>query len=281
EPNLNTAAKLTGLCAARTTPLCCRRFEGEAGALPPLPKGLNRPCKVKFLNSQTVPLAQNLAMVQFVAGDDVGESAHAYLRVAGDAATLPRVGIEVAEKRDSRPPDVLEFDREAGDAAFVEAAGLDVVVLFKAGERGAICAGNAQRAIAEDALRVVYMSNEFLHAPFVRFIAEQRMLGRNAAQQRLGFLKLLLHRGEHVHFGNQRNIFPIIRIVFGFCRTHCGHGHSLTSRVLVTNSSYQISHFSFAGRTIGSPALHENALANSLMLLMGPITRYFPMGCGS
>src|SRR5436190_2087804 len=44
---------------------------------------------------------------------------------------------------------------------------------------------------------------------------------------------------------------------------------------------YQIWQRSFSGRTIGSPALQENAAANCGMFERGPLTLNFGSGCGS
>ena len=52
-------------------------------------------------------------------------------------------------------------------------------------------------------------------------------------------------------------------------------------RILFNLSVYQTSQRWSAGRTIGVPGLQENAFWNSGRLETGPMTRNFPIGCGS
>src|ERR1700752_915850 len=78
---------------------------------------------------------ENAAVVEFVAGGDVGEGADADFVVVGDAATHPGVLVEIAKEcqRGAADGDVV-FD-DFGERTRGEGAVADVVVLLEAGER--------------------------------------------------------------------------------------------------------------------------------------------------
>src|SRR5712691_176980 len=69
------------------------------------------------------------------------------------------------------------------------------------------------------------------------------------------------------------------------CRTRgvCRTGDAVQSKMpsILRRERYQMVQRLSAARTIAEPSLQENACWNSGALESGPITRYFPVGCGS
>src|SRR5262249_15441045 len=84
-------------------------------------------------NRREVALEKHAAVVQFVAGDDVGERPDGHFAVAGLATAGPSVVGQRAEQRDSRRAHYGKPFGKNGPGAVGEVAAANVVVLLEAG----------------------------------------------------------------------------------------------------------------------------------------------------
>ena len=110
--------------------------------------------------------------MDFVACDGVGDCAHAYLVIVGDAAAGPGCLVEIPKKsqRGATYGDV--FLDQFGQKTIGEGTVADVVVLFESFDGSAIAAADAECAIGEDAFGIADVAENFFDRPFVGSVAE-------------------------------------------------------------------------------------------------------------
>jgi hypothetical protein len=101
-----------------------------------------------------------------VTGDDEGEREGRDFLAAGGAAAQKRGIAERADERNTGAADGAELLKEAREFLRGGIRGLDVIVLFEAGEGSLVAAGDAQQAIGEDTLGVVDVADDLLDGPF-------------------------------------------------------------------------------------------------------------------
>src|SRR5438552_53315 len=97
-----------------------------------------------------VAFADDLHVMELVAGDDVTQRAHADLAAGGNPAALPILGVEGAEHVEIALAYAFELVDEAGPVTLIEAAHGDVWVLIEACEGRCAAAAETQRAVGED-----------------------------------------------------------------------------------------------------------------------------------
>src|SRR6266496_1894273 len=134
-------------------------------------------------------------MMQFVTGDGVGQSAGGNLLLVGNATAGGGFGIEIPEEVQSRPANVAEFGEQIGQRALAKPSVGHVVVLLEAFDGSLVSAGDAQGAVAQNALGVREMAHNFLYAPLLRGIAKVGPRGASRAEQGGRLRELLLQRG--------------------------------------------------------------------------------------
>jgi len=123
------------------------------------------------LFSREVFLLEDPAMVQFVSGDEISDSAGADLILVCDAAALPGCFVQIAQQRECGASDGDVVLDHVGERALGERAVADVVVLLEAFDRRPVTAGDAQGAIGKDALGIADVSENFFDSPLVGRVA--------------------------------------------------------------------------------------------------------------
>jgi len=148
-----------------------------------------------------------------VAGDDVRERTNADVVAVGGAAPRPGDVGEVSEEREVRASDGLELRYEIAQRQSVELGCPSVGILVKTRQLSRVAAGEPKRAIAEDPFRIGKVSNDLLHAPCVRRVAQARLSLRDAAEEGERLRKIRFHRREDVVLGDERYIIRVVRCV--------------------------------------------------------------------
>ena len=139
-------------------------------------------------------LLQKFSMMQFMAGNDVGESAHADFVFIGDAATHPIFGAKITEKRQGCYADRCKFRGQIRETAIGERAVVDVVVLLEAFYRRLIAASDAQGSVRENPLAVGDVTEQLLDTPFSRRIAQFAVRFAKFGKQQCSLPGLVLER---------------------------------------------------------------------------------------
>ena len=114
---------------------------------------------------QEIALAEDVAVVEFVAGDEIGEGEDGDGVAAGDAGAGPGVGREIAEEFDGGLADGGDFGEDALPGARAGGGGFDVGILLEAGEFGSVAAGEAEGAVGEDTFGVGDVEDGLADAP--------------------------------------------------------------------------------------------------------------------
>jgi len=113
---------------------------------------------------------QDAAVVEFVAGGDIAESADGYFLLVGDAAAGPGLLVEIPQQGQRGAPDGdVVFDdfgkRHPGSVA-------DIVILLETFDGRAISARDVESPIGEDALGIANMPEYFLDRPLLGCVAK-------------------------------------------------------------------------------------------------------------
>src|SRR5438067_1315255 len=116
-------------------------------------------------------------------GSDVGQCAHGEAIVAGDSASHPGVGRQIAEEGQSRGAYRAEIFDVAGPGEVVGAGAGGADVLIVAGKRSIEAACEPESAKDEGALGVVNVVQDFTNGPLFGCIPVQGLLLRDASAQ--------------------------------------------------------------------------------------------------
>src|SRR6266404_2713886 len=97
------------------------------------------PSKVSFF--------ENIAVVQFVPGNDIGERSHGDVVLVSDALPGPILSTEVAEQREGRGADAFEFFHQVREEEFGVWTVADEIVLLVAFQGRTVVACDPQGAV--------------------------------------------------------------------------------------------------------------------------------------
>src|ERR1041385_2567629 len=145
--------------------------------------------------------------MQLVPGDVPGQAARGR-GVAGDgAAPQPGLVRQRAEQGDGGAAGEGVVVEEVVQRQLLEVRAGDVVVLVEAGQRARVAAGDAQRAVGEDALVVDEMAEDFLERPLAGRVAEAGDGALVEAGEQLLHLALLRdQRGDRIVAGDAGDV---------------------------------------------------------------------------
>ena len=167
-----------------------------------------------FIPAFQVSLAQNFDVVRLVAGDDVGEGAHADLVVAGGAAPRHASG----ERWRSRWRVAARTASNSSARSASVRASKSAPAIYSScsmpGSAGRVAARDAERAVGEDALAVADVADELLDAPLAGLVDRCAPCSSGSrAQQRQRLCALPLQRLDHVAVGHERDVLLVVRRV--------------------------------------------------------------------
>ena len=148
-------------------------------------------------------LFEDAAVVEFVAGGDVGQGADADSRSCWRCRGASRLLVEVAEQRQRGAADGDVVFDDFGERTRGERAVANVVVLLEAFDGRAVSAGDAQSAVGEDAFGVADVAEDFFYGPFAGSVAEVALGFVAAGEQDQRLAALGLERAEDVVAGDR------------------------------------------------------------------------------
>ncbi len=134
----------------------------------------------------------------------------------GRGADMLHLGrVEAAEREEIAAADEKQLVEEGREGDRMSPGRRRVGILVEGRQGRPIAAADAERAVAEDALGVDQVVEEFADAPLSCFVAPGLPIGGDRAHDRTEDVELLLEREQRVRFGREGEIGLVVGAVLG------------------------------------------------------------------
>src|SRR5262245_61689866 len=159
-----------------------------------------------------ITLPDHGAVMDHVAGHDVGEGPHTERIPARGSAPLPRLPRQVAEESETRGPDGAELLQVTRPGHRVGSRASRRDVLLVARQRALQAAGEPEGAERHQPLDVVQVPEHLAQAPLVLGVAEQGPLLVDRGEERARLLDLRPEHGHHVLAPDPVDVSEVVRV---------------------------------------------------------------------
>jgi hypothetical protein len=132
--------------------------------------------------STQIALGEDGAVVDLVAGEDVGDGADAEGDAGRHSGALPCLLVEPVEQRQVAAAEVVELVEQLGQRPPVGFGGGGVELLVHPGQRCGIAASDVEGAVAEYPLGVDHVADHVAHRPLAGGVAVMLALGREVCE---------------------------------------------------------------------------------------------------
>src|SRR4029078_419403 len=143
------------------------------------------------------------------------QRSNGYFDIIGRASAGPIGKFQVRKKHQISLSKQSKLNDQLSYSATVRMRVLNIAVLFESLDRRLITAGNAKNAIGKHSLAIDDMAKYLFDRPFAITVSVSALFFRYAVEQLRQFIDLCFKGQKNIFFRNERDIFLIVRVVFG------------------------------------------------------------------